>query len=307
MEEIAAERRDGNFTSLHDFCIRMCQEKQRTGSALNRRALEGLIRAGAFDSLGGKRSQYLAVYEKTLEGCQSSARSLLLGQLSLLGDDVVTDDLPNIAEFSQQDLLLMEKEAIGIFISGHPLDKYRDILSKSNTESIADVTASESEEERKVTVTGIITKIKQKTTKKDELMAFLTIEDLSGIIEVLIFPKTYRQYEKIIKEEKILKINGRLDTKEGELPKIIFESGIEISGVEQKKMYIKIPPDSEDKLPALKEILKIYGGEQPVFLYYPATKVTYAADRGLYVSYSEVLKGKIIKLLGEDADVKEVE
>ncbi len=303
--QIVDERKNGYFSSLKDFCGRMLDR------GLNKRALEALIRAGAFDSLGGARSQYIAVFEKLINEASNERRSNFSGQLTLMGEDEAGDDLPNIAEFDKTELLSMEKEAMGIFVSGHPLDSCKTALSENSDTLINTILLSfsedsegEAEDGQQVRIAGIVTKIKKKYTKKNDEMAFITLEDLSGSIEVIIFPKTLMQFDSIIAEEAIISIIGRINAKEDEHPKIIMDAALPISTeTPQSRLYIKIPEDSEDKLSRLKEIFKIYSGNVPVYLYFEKDKKTISAPKELWVTPCEGLNVQTRKIIGESCEI----
>ncbi len=303
--QITAERRNGKFTSLKDFCARLLD------TGLNRRALEALIRAGAFDSLGGARSQYIAVFERLVTELSSERRCNLSGQLSLMGDCETGDDLPDIAEFSRDELLAMEKEAMGIFVSGHPLDGCRTVISEAADTPINSILVSLSEDGggdvtdgQQVRVAGIITKVTRKYTKKSDEMAFVTLEDLSGAIEVIVFPKTLQRYESLLSEEAVVSVVGHVNAREEEQPKLIMDAACALQKTApQKRLYIKVPSGAESGVDRLKEVFRIYGGSVPVFLYYECDKKTVSAARELWVTPCEGLSAEITKALGDKCEI----
>lgn len=221
VEERAA---DGPFKSLTAFYNRMDSKDT------NKRSIESLILAGAFDSLGGKRSQYMAVYKQIADGISNSRKNNIDGQIDLFGlataEETVEDKdhLPDIAEFDSKELLAYEKEVLGIYLSGHPLEKVREELERYTTISSDDLVLSdeetdEQEEESKVqdgkrvAVGGIVADKKVIFTKNNQKMAFVTIEDLRGTMEVVFFPNLYEQFSRF-EEDSVLLIKGRISIKE---------------------------------------------------------------------------------------------
>lgn len=225
---VAERLRRGEFLSLGDFAKRM------SGPEVNKRSVEALIKSGAFDSLPGNRAQKLAIYEQVMSAEARNARDNIAGQISFLTfaeeEAPKGDEFPMIEEFSRRKLLDMEREATGIYISGHPLEEYRDKINSLGLMSIASVVTSDESEERlvsdgeTVTLVGIISSVKEKITKNNTLMAFIQLEDFTGSIEVIVFPKIYQKIGEIIKEGNIAALTGRLDVKEEEASKLILDS-----------------------------------------------------------------------------------
>ncbi len=242
VRELKKERNEkGPFKSFGDFC-------ERIGSKdFNKRCVESLIKCGAFDSFGVYRSKMMAVYEKLLEGAQQSNRSKLEGQLSLFEipgkvQSIKSEEsYPELNEFTPRMLLTMEKEMLGLYVSGHPLNEYEDEILEQTTINSSDFgevgtegagqAANEEASDGKnlidgrlVTVGGIITEKKTKTTKSNNLMAFITLEDLYGSMEVIVFPNILIRYGSILVNENAVFVDGRLSIREEEQPKIICES-----------------------------------------------------------------------------------
>ncbi len=217
-------KNNGDFKSLRDFAERM------TGTDMNKRGVEGLIKSGAFDSLPGTRWQKLAVYEQVLSSASRSAKDNIVGQLSFFGDaeEDKTDIFPDIPERGHRELLDMEKEATGIYISGHPLDEYRSALNSLGLPNISAVTAEQEEREINdgdiVTVAGIVSSVREKLTRSNTMMAYIRLEDFTGSIEIIVFPKLYSSLGQIIRENSILTVTGRVDIKEDENPKLVMET-----------------------------------------------------------------------------------
>lgn len=224
--------RNGDFVSLRDFAGRM------VGGDLNKRGVEGLIKSGAFDGLPGTRWQKLAIYEQTLSSASRNAKENIVGQISFFSMDEeenLADEFPDIPERNRRELLDMEREATGIYISGHPLDEYRDAMNSMGLPGIAQVISAGSEEESDisdgdiVTVAGIVSSLKEKVTRSNTVMAFLEIEDFTGSIEVLVFPKMYSNFSEIIRENNIVIVTGRVDVKDEESAKLIMDTAAPFS------------------------------------------------------------------------------
>lgn len=214
----------GPFNSLYNFCSRMA------GNEINRRAVESFIRAGAFDSLHGNRHSMVLAVEGVLKSVDGNRRKNLEGQMDLFGtgtqSTVLSDyKMPDCQEYSTDELLRQEKEVSGLYLSGHPLDAYRDIISHSSLIRVADILAEEnaSRDNWPVSFICAISKIKLFTTKSNETMAFTTVEDVSGSIEVLIFPKILQRARELVAENAVIYVVGRTSVKEEEQPKIIAE------------------------------------------------------------------------------------
>ena len=248
VDRIVEEREaSGLFKSLTDFYNRMDSKDT------NKRSIENLILAGAFDSLGGKRSQYLAVYKQIADGISHSRKNNIIGQMDLfgLGGEETMEDkdhLPNIAEFDSKELLAYEKEVLGIYLSGHPLDKVRGILEEyiNMTSDRMQIEEDEQAHEQQelpvvdgqmVVVGGIVADKKVIFTKSNKKMAFITLEDIRGTMEVVIFPNLYERFVRF-KEDSVLVIKGRISIKE--------ESNIVVLAEEISSLNNLINPGSDE-------------------------------------------------------------
>ena len=221
IRRVIAERRRGPFQSFYDFVSRM------DGADLNRRQVESLIKAGAFDSLGVYRSRLLAACGDILESRQSQTRGGLAGQLDLFASEKVVFRYPEIPEFSLREKLMLEKESAGMYLSGHLLDDYSDHLSHSNTTHIAALLAafgddgnSAFQEKQVVRVAGLLTRITRKVTKSGDAMVFSILEDRSGEIEILIFPKTLAACASLVIAENAVLLEAEISLKDDE-PKLL--------------------------------------------------------------------------------------
>lgn len=287
--ELINERLEkGAFKSFSDFCERI------GGRDINKRCVESLIKCGAFDSFGVFRSKLMAVYEKLLDGVQQSKKSKVEGQLSLFeipgeGHSMKAEDsFPELNEFPPKMLLAMEKEMLGLYVSGHPLKEFEDEIIDQATMNSLDLGESGAEETDAssgsigavgksltdgllVTVGGIIAGKKTKTTKNNNLMAFVTLEDLYGSMEIIVFPTVLSRYAALLVDENAVFIDGRISIKEEEQPKIICDT---VRPIRKKviegnghvtKLYIRTEESSDSKMmKATFSLLKYFTGSTPV-------------------------------------------
>jgi len=218
VQEIIRARQEGRFSSLADLCARV------DGRLVNKRVLESLIKAGALDSLGQPRAQLLAGLDQALAAAQRAQRlrdSPQQGLFALDGPAVEPPPLLPVEEFSDEERLAMEKEMLGLYISDHPLAHLQEDLAARVSLPIGQL--SEVRDRATVTVGGIVTALKRTTTRSGSVMAFLTLEDLTGTVEVIVFPKTYEQNAFLLKKDAVLVVRGRADVAEQQV-KILAES-----------------------------------------------------------------------------------
>ena len=304
---IIAARNKDKFQSFTDFIERI---ERIDSSVMNKRAVESLIKCGAMDSLGANRAQLLSIYEKTIDGIHSDRKRNIEGQFSIF-DTIESknnnDNLPNINEFPQKILLSMEKEMLGIYVSGHPLQPYiKELKDKSTimTSELSDNMMLDSNNIRdgqRVTIGGIITEKKNKITKNNNMMAFITLEDLYGSVECIVFPATYDKYNRYIEEDMPVVVEGRLSTSEVEDTKIICEKISSLNAYKRQKIYIKISKTSRsDLFSDIKTILKKYPGSIPVYIYLEKENKSFIAGRDLWIKLdNNNAIAELQKLLGE--------
>ncbi len=234
IDAMAAEReKNGLFRSFQDFCERMYDHD------LNRRALENLIRCGSFDSMKVRRSQLLAVMNPVMDGIAAARKRNLEGQFDLFGgfgDEgngaAAEIPLPDIPEFSPTERMNMERETTGLYLTGHPMDEYRDIIRRVrsvrigaiNSDFAAEGGARQFRDEQRVTLACVVTAVKTKTTRNNSLMAYVTLEDDTGGIEMLVFSKTLGECGSYLKEGSALLVDGRISAREDKDPQIMCNS-----------------------------------------------------------------------------------
>ena len=280
IQAIVAEREAGGpYRDIFDFCERVAC------AAVNKKCVESLIRAGAMDALPGNRAQKLGVYERAIDAAGRRQKTAVQGQLSLF--DAVEDvelappPLPDLPEFSRQDQLRMEREVTGVYITGHPLDEYEAELSKLEVNS--QVLQGLSEEagggmawdQKLVSMGGIVAERKLKATKSGTMMAFVQLEDMYGLTEVLVFPKVYDRVGHLLSQDAAVLLTGRLSVREEESPKLLLDSVRPLGGGEAApapaprakeavhKLYIKCPDALREEALA---ILRQTPGNIPVIL-----------------------------------------
>lgn len=298
---ISTRKEEGRFKGLFDFCskvdLRVC----------NRKVIESLIKCGAFDSLGGRRAQYLNILDKALAYGHQIQKDKLNGQISMFSylsestgnEGVEEDELPPLGEFSTKEKLAMEKEMVGVYISGHPLDQYRFILE--NLQGITPVAElPEAGEKRLVSVVGIITSMRTIYTKKGRPMAFLKMEDLTGEVEVIVFSDLYEQHQQYLEEDKALLIRGQVDIKEEEDVKIQCRE-FTFLPAQPKQLFIKVENDKTvQEMLKLKDLLSSHAGGIPVYLYFAQKGKLILTGQEYWVKEEKEVFSRIENLMGKE-------
>jgi DNA polymerase-3 subunit alpha len=263
LESIIEARKEEPYASLHDFCERVDLRK------VNKKVVEALIKCGAFASLGGKRSQYMAVLEEAMEVGQKVQREREVGQESLFGaEEIISHNgngygkLPAMDEWAENILLGFEKEALGFYITGHPLARHEEAIRRFATCDTAGLAERSDKEE--VRVCGIVSGLKELTTKKGDRMAFVTLEDLSGFVEAVVFPEVYAASMELLKGEEPLLVAGTLDVGE-ETCKLMANEVLslrQIKDQQTKRVHFRLttPGLDEGQLRSLKEIISRHRG-----------------------------------------------
>lgn len=284
---------------------------------INKKAIESLIKAGAFDCLNENRAQHLAVYESLLESAQNNSKKNIEGQMSLfqlnsdeMEIDSISGRLPEISNFSQDILIGMEKDMLGVYLTGHPLKNYEQQIVKLVSITAEDLAHAETNENvtdgMKATIAGIVSGKKILVTKSNKQMAFLDIEDLYGEIEVVVFPNVYEKYLQFIKEENILVIKGTVNFKEDEAPKILADKIIQIDSINEPErelpLKIKIPRSLNEgkSFTMIKELILANKGQKPVMIYIEETGKKFKTNRDLWVNPNESFISAIEGLVGKE-------
>lgn len=318
VERIVEERGEKPYASLYDFCKRLY------GNEMNRRAVESLVKAGAFDSMGENRHSLVEAVDGIIKSVESDSRRNLDGQLDLFslmsgGAQSTSKDvyeIRHLEEYSHTELLQQEKEVSGLYLSGHPLDAYREQSAKFATHSIKALTGEEAHglDNAHVRIVCTIVKSRMMTTKSNSLMAFTSVEDLTGTMEVIVFPKVLEVFRDAIRENAVVVIEGRLSVREDEPSKLMAESISPIEGYDPKhpqanrpnrmrdaaqRLYIRLPSRSCPQYAKVVNLLEIFDGDMPVIFYLEDTKQKLAAPRRLYTSGHPLFFQELRRLVGE--------
>ena len=308
IEFIVGERqKHGPYKNLKDFITRA------SGSDLNKRGIENLIKAGAFDGLGGTRKQLMSIYVQVLESIQQDKKNNMAGQLTLF--DLVGEEdrkaydihLPDVGEYSREMMLTFEKEVLGIYVSGHPLEEYEAIWKKHITATTADFLMDEEtgavqiENGSTATVGGIIADKKIKYTKNDKVMAFLQLEDLAGSIEVIVFPRDYERYSSRLTVDNKVFIRGRVSVDEEKDGKLICE---ELTAFEDipRMLWIKFPTLQEYEAGEahMYDILRQSDGKDRVTIYIEQPKSMKKLPANMSIQADEILRRQLAQAFGDE-------
>lgn len=323
VDALVAEReKNGDYKSYKDFA------KRTIKLGVTKRVHEYLIKAGAFDSLGEKRSYLLAEFEGIIDSYSDDLKRNIEGQINLFGDEeeailgnATSKDLP---ELSQKELLKYEKESIGYYISGHPLNEYAEEIADISTITFADFIDDEEagnalSDGMPVTVCVLASGIKTKITKNNKMMAFVTAEDLTGQAEIIVFPTVFDRARKYLSEDAALIVHGKLSFREDEEPKILCDTieplthGAKVQKVEipkvskelkaDKKLFLKICTGKEFLVERIKPVLSKYSGNIPVYIHYAESKKTVIAPKNLWIAENNELLSELKGVLGADCVV----
>lgn len=303
IERIIAEReKNGAFTGLRDFCRRM------SGSDLNKRALESLISCGALDGLGLNRRQMLQNYESILAAQRDTDQLLLEGQMNLFGNTmdagIFDAPVPYVPEFPQEELLKMEKEFAGMYLSGHPLARYRLAASLLHTSDFGAVgeDLQQYPDDTKITAICIVQEVKRHLTKKGDAMCFLTCEDMTGEMDCVIFPQLYAAVKQSLVPDRILCITGKISQKE-EGVSLICDSILDEQDLKQKlrngRLCCKVSTKDVEKRQQVITAVMENPGDTPVCFYLTDAKKMVAPRTPLKAELSDELAGRLRRLLGE--------
>ena len=310
---VAKRTEGGPFRSLEDFLQRMGEGE------LNKRAVENFIKCGAMDCFGHHRSELLAVYERMMDSVASSRKKNLDGQIglfSLLDDSEAASSIPipSLPERPITELLAMEKETMGIYISGHPMDDYRPYLRNTHVVNIAELMGEESRfaDDQIVSVAGIVQAVKMKTTRNNSMMAYVTVEDDTAAIEMLAFSNVLNQYGGYLKENSPVVVTGRLSLRDDKEPQIVINRARPISDFAQGNpeqpgpretsrtkegtLYLRLSGEADPNYPKVRAILNMFPGKSGVVLYFADTK----QRRGTRCILAESMLRELENVMGKE-------
>ena len=314
MDAIIREREaNGLFVSMDDFVERM------TNKEINKRTLESFIKSGALDSMPGNRRQKTMIAPELLEQKNKERKNAMEGQMSLF--DFAPEEerqqfqitMPNVPEFPREELLAFEKEMLGIYVSGHPLDSYLETWKNSITAKTTDFIVDEetgraaATDGERVIIGGMISGKVVKTTKTGKMMAFVTVEDMVGSVEVLVFPKDFENNRSFLNEDERVFIRGRASIGDEPVGKVICEQVIPFDAV-PKELWIKFSDKAEydQKGPEILEALKQSEGNDTVIIYLEKERAKKILPPAWKICANETIMEFLEKLVGEK-NVKLVE
>ncbi len=310
---------NGKFKSFYDFCKRNC------GRDMNKRALESLIKSGALDNLDANRHQMLSSMNTILDNLDSERKNNIEGQIGFFDNPINSKKvdeayLPDLQEFPLKEILSMEKQVAGIYLSGHPMSEYSGLAKKINATKIIDILEYSKPEIKKykdgdtVTILAIISRVNLKTTRSNTTMAFVNVEDVSSTMEMLVFPKTLQEYSFILKEGNIVKILAKLNVREDEEPKLICQevsatslqdesSNEPVNKPKSSKrygLYVRVPNINCDLYERSRNLISIFDGNMPVYFYFSDDKKLMLAPRSLWVDINNVLIKELKNQIGNE-------
>ena len=305
---VAKREEGGPFKSLEDFLQRMGEGE------LNKRAVENFIKCGSMDCFGYHRSQLLAVYDVMMDSVASSRRRNLDGQMGMFSmlqdtDAATSIPIPQLAEMKKADLMLMEKETTGIYLSGHPMIDYRPYLRNTHVVPIGVLMEEDCpyEDEQIVSIAGIVQTVKLKTTRNNSMMAYVTIEDDTGGVELLVFSKVLSQYGGYLRENQPVVIVGKLSIRDEKEPQIIVNRARPISdyvdGLAEEEpaqktgtLYLRLPTQEDSRYRKIRAMVNMFPGTEKVVVYFADTKQC----RGAQCSLDKRLLSELQNVLGQE-------
>ena len=310
MNAMLEERvKHGPFTDFMDFCDRMFDHD------LNRRVLESLIKAGAFDRMGCRRAQLMQVFGQVLDGIAASRKRNVEGQMDLFGfgggegesTPLPTLHLPDIPEYTPQELMTMEKEVTGLYLTGHPMDAYREIARKRGAVTIGSILNDFDGEEgpqrfrdgERVTVAGVIATYKTRTTRNNTLMAYVNLEDDTASMELLCFSRVLGESGGYIRENSAVLVTGRISVRDEKEPQIMVDTIAPLNQGEvqqqekESRLYIRMPSRQDPRMRKVELVLSFFPGEGQAVLYFEDTKKRYGARCLIHPALIQDLKERL--------------
>ncbi|MBQ9838082.1 MAG: DNA polymerase III subunit alpha [Oscillospiraceae bacterium] len=286
---VAKRNEGGQFRGLEDFIQRMGEGE------LNKRAVENFIKCGAMDCFGYHRSELLAVYDSMMDSIASSRKKNLEGQMGMFAmlqedEPSVQIPIPKLQELKKADLMLMEKETTGIYLSGHPMDDYRHLLKNTRVVPIARLSEEDSsfEDDQIVSVAGVVQSVKMKTTRNNSMMAYITLEDDTAAMELIAFSNVLKEYGNYLGENMPVVIIGRLSMRDDKEPQIVINRARPMSDYAQEApaedmskqaakpsgtLYLRLPSEDEVLFPKIRSILNMFPGQSTAVVYFADTKL----------------------------------
>lgn len=313
VDAIIEERKNGKFESFDDFIKRMIENENAN---LNKKAVEALILSGAMDDIGLKRSQMMQIHINLIEAYSKNSRNNLAGQADMFGmteDKAFEISIPKIDEYPKKEFLKYEKEYLGVYITEHPYSSYENMVKHKVNFTTLDIINKNDIRDKAVVFGGIITEVKTIVTRKNQVMAFVKMEDIYGGIELIVFPNVYEKYRDIFIEDKALLIDGSLQTSDVDDPSIIVRSALEINNENfstnrkeddimnsGKVLYLQMNYADKEKYEKIRNVLLKYKGNKKVTVYFKDIKKAFdLKDIKVNLEYIELIED-ITQILGKD-------
>lgn len=311
---VTEREKNGFYKSIKDIASRLSNKE------INKRTIENLIKSGALDSMAGTRQEKMLIYAQILDNISQDRKKNIVGQMSLFELEGVKEEaidleisLPKKGEYEKEQLLAYEKEVLGIYVSGHPLEEYEKLWKANITKNTLDFVYNEEEKRTNVLdgaieiIGGIITSKTVKTTKNNAMMAFITIEDIVGVVEVIIFPRDYERYKAYLIEENKVFVKGKVTVEEDKPAKLICQELIPFEQV-PRELWVKFPDkDSFIKNEQhLYDVLSQYDGNDQVCIFCESEKVIKRLPKSRTIKVEKTLLQKLSTLFSEE-NVKVVE
>lgn len=304
IDRLIAEREmNGRYVSMYDFC------KRNYSREFNRRALEGLIKSGALDGLEDNRRQMLLSIDAVLAAVENEKRFSGEGQLDLFGEmgEVADFKLEKAEEMPKKELLAMEKEATGLYLSGHPMEDYRGFLSRGNYAKAVDISSHKFNDGQRVQVAGLISGLKIKHLKNDNIIASCVIEDITGAVDVTIFSSVYGMYRHILGTGEPVILSGRISEREDrdaeiicDKAEVIPEAAKSTSTKYKPGLYLKIKDTSSPEFDQIKGVLSLHHGDTPVYIVCTAANKRLEAPEALRITPSDELLWLLAEIAGKE-------
>lgn len=319
-DRILEERKNGKFTSLYDFCKRMYTKD------VQKKVVESLIKGGAFDNMGANRRQMLTVLDGIFEGLLAEKRNNIEGQMGFF-DTMQTAEarepikMPELTEFSQTELLKMEKEITGLYLSGHPLSEFAELIKSQHYAKISDIVNCAREEVPKykdgdrIKILAIISEVKLKTSKNNNTFAYVSIEDVYGTMEMMVFGSVLEKSSFLLREGNIVELHARISVREDEAPKLMCDEVVEApklseigeqSGPQETQkptknpgLYIKVKSKLSEEYERVMLLLSIFEGGTPVYIFLEDEKKLVQAPRKMWIAKNDVLIEELKNKIGE--------
>lgn len=306
---VTEREKNGKFKGLTDFCTRLA------GKEINKRMVENLIYAGAFDSFKGTRRQYINVYKSVMDGLSHSRKNNIEGQLNLFdmseGESThdVTDNFEYIEEYQEKERLSLEKAVLGVYISGHPLKEFVDVLEKKVSVHCSDFLESNIEEGlseifdgQRIKIGGFIAEKSVKFTRNNSQMAFIRIEDMTGSVEIIVFPKIFEKFNKYLFEDKVIIVEGRASISEGEEPRIVADGIIPFEKINEpnKPVSIGLVLENSGLFETVKPVIEQCHGDIPLYINDIEKGKKYKTSENYWLNVNKITIKRLSELLGDN-------